>query len=199
MTEVEQVVSRARRGRALFGAAIAALCVLLISGVMFAIVVNFQQGGDITQVERSACAKSPASRECQRVRRETDKARTIRDTCIAFWKVGYACPAPGSGVTVPTGGGDASQPASAGQPPAPALAGNRGGAQPPDEATKLPGDGQPPAAAPPASQPVFDPPPASPAPSQPPQPAADPPEPPGLLTPALTRVCSIADRLAHLC
>lgn len=42
--------------------------------------------------ERSACTLAPASRECQQVKRQSDRARTVRDTCIAFHRVGYRCP-----------------------------------------------------------------------------------------------------------
>jgi hypothetical protein len=111
-------------------------------------------------------------------------------------------------------GGDASQPASAGQPPAPAGAGDAGGIGPPkrgsDHHEGTPGRPEKP---PKLSAPVpkADPPPASdgqsdgqganssaPIPAAP-SPEASEPEPPGLLTPALTKVCAVADRLIHLC
>ncbi len=96
MTELERVVSRAKWGRGLFVGAISVICLALISAIAFAIVVNFQQETKITRVEQSACAQDPTSGECQKVKRESDEAQSIADTCIAFWKVGYACPRPGS-------------------------------------------------------------------------------------------------------
>ncbi|HXS32235.1 MAG TPA: hypothetical protein VN758_00505 [Solirubrobacterales bacterium] len=119
MTEVDRVVSRARRGRTIFVGLFILLC---LSGIAYAIVVNFQQDTKITKVERSACAQAPASRECQKVKRRSDRQRSIADTCIAFWKVGYRCPAPSSGISAPARGGDALQPAPAGQQPPPAKA-----------------------------------------------------------------------------
>lgn len=127
MTEAERLVEGARRTKHLVSIAALLLIVAAILGA-FAVIVNFIQSGDISRIERSACGKDPTSLECKRISRESAEARSIRDTCIAFWKVGYACPRPNSGVSIPTtGGGGASQPANAGQPSAPAPAGDKGG------------------------------------------------------------------------
>jgi hypothetical protein len=206
MTEVDRVVSRARRGRAVFVGLFALVC---FGGIAWAIVVNFQQDTKITKVERSACAQAPASRECQKVKRRSDRQRSIADTCIAFWKVGYRCPAPSSGISVPPRGGDALQPAPAGQLPAPAPAGDDGSTRPPqkggnDDVDPLPPSspnqpaGEEPAVQPspsPATTPTGEPAPAPSTPAVPPEPESA----PGLLDPALTTVCSIVDRIAHLC
>jgi hypothetical protein len=95
-------------------------------------------------------------------------------------------------------GGDASQPATAGQQPAPAPAGGKGAveggkASPhhvdrPPTATQAPGEE--------TTEPAPEAPSTSPAPSAPSSEAL---EPPGLFAPALTTVCSVADRLVHLC
>lgn len=208
MTEVERIVSRAKRGRAVFVGVITLLC---IAGAF--VVVDIGQESRIANVERSSCVKDPAGKSCQRVKRQSDRNRSIADTCIAFWKVGYPCPKPGTGRSIAgPQGGDAPQPASAGQQPAPAPAGDTGGTKPPKS-----GSGRGPAphnptgdepSAPPESSPPMPPSPAptseSPAPTSPapaaqtPSPGVEP-EPPGLLTPALTKVCSVADELAHLC
>lgn len=146
MTDVERTVSRARRGRAIFVGAIALVC----TATTFAI-VDIGQESRISNVERSTCVKDPAGRPCQRVKRQSDRNRSIADTCIAFWKVGYPCPAPNSGVSAPAQGGDAVQPASAGQQPAPAPAGGKGGPKPPKgdsggpSAPHQPGSHEPPA------------------------------------------------------
>jgi hypothetical protein len=133
MTEVERIVSRARRGRALFVSAIALLCLAAVGAGGYAIAVNVDQDSQITKVERFSCAKAPASTECQKTKRRSDRHRSIADTCISFWKVGYACPAPDSGVTVRSmRGGDASQPApTAGQPSEPPASGGNGEGAPP--------------------------------------------------------------------
>jgi hypothetical protein len=108
-------------------------------------------------------------------------------------------------------GGDALQPASAGQQHAPAPAGDTG-------SSEGGGKGAPAPHKPVSHPPVVPPPPGSngeqsqttpaPAPTagsaqseEPPpaQPEGSESETPGLLTPALTTVCSIADHLAHLC
>jgi hypothetical protein len=91
MTEVERIVSRAKRGRAVFVGAIGFICI----AVTFAI-VDIGQESRITNIERSACVKDPAGEACQRSKRQSDRQRSLADTCIAFWKAGYPCPKPGS-------------------------------------------------------------------------------------------------------
>jgi len=63
-----------------------------------AAVVGVALRGESTRriVEHSPCFEYPAGEACQQVKRETDQARSVRDTCIAFWKVDYPCPKPGS-------------------------------------------------------------------------------------------------------
>lgn len=194
MTEGEQLVKRAKRAKRLVSVGAIVLVVAAI-GATFAVIVNFMQSGDISRIERSACAKDPASETCRRIARESAEARSIRDTCIAFWKVGYPCPRPNSGASLPVvGGGDASQPAHAGQPSSPAPAGDRGGTQ--DD-----GDGQP-------KKPKAHSPPVSPAPEVAPGPAGPPgpsstaddapKTPPGLLDPALGVACEKTQAL-NLC
>lgn len=86
-------------------------------------------------------------------------------------------------------GGDALQsPSQGGQQPAPAPAGdgpNKG------DREDAPAQGKP-------ESPASDPPPSRP---EPPPVVSEPPptDPPGLLTPTLETICSVADRLAHLC
>lgn len=62
-------------------------------GVAGAIVVAFAvaigavalRGEDTRNIiERSACAQNPSSQECQTIKREADRQRALRDTCIAF-------------------------------------------------------------------------------------------------------------------
>ena len=124
--EAERIVTRAGRGRAVFALGVAAIFLIAVAalgGAIVANVVNFEQDTKITNVERTACAKAPNSEECQRVKRRSDRARSVADSCIAFRKVGYPCPRPGSRVSLPVAsGGDALQPASAGQQPSPATA-----------------------------------------------------------------------------
>jgi len=108
-------------------------------------------------------------------------------------------------------GGDALQPApTAGQQPAPAPAGDTGGSKPPrgdggGEHSPPESDGnEPPVQGSPESTAVSQPPPASAVPTEPqaePGPINSAPEheATGLLTPALTTVCSVVDHVAHLC
>lgn len=83
-------------------------------------------------VTRSPCVSQPAGVDCQRSKRESDEARSVRDICIQFWKVGYPCPKPDSGVTIRSmRGGDVSQPApTAGQLSEPPASGGNGEAPP---------------------------------------------------------------------
>lgn len=83
------------RKQVILGLAVAGAIIAII-GATFAVVVNVKQGRDITRVEHSACATEPAGALCQRVKRESDEAQSIRDTCRSFWKVGYPCPKPGT-------------------------------------------------------------------------------------------------------
>lgn len=93
--ETERIVSKGDWARrvAIIGAVIGPIAVAI---AIYSAAVNVQQGGDINRIEKTACAKDATSEECQRVSRKAAEARSIADTCIAFWKVGYPCPAPGT-------------------------------------------------------------------------------------------------------
>lgn len=95
LIETDRVISKADWARrlAMVGAVVGPIA---IAFAIWAIIVNTEQDADINRIERSACTKSAESKECQRVTREAAEARSIADTCIAFWKVGYPCPAPGT-------------------------------------------------------------------------------------------------------
>jgi hypothetical protein len=215
MTEAEGIAERAARARLVFGIALGGVCLLAVAGLVVGIlasVVNARQGDDITNVTRrveSACAVNASGEKCQQIKREADEERSVRDTCIAFWKVGYSCPAPSSGVRLPAAaGGDALQPAQAGQQSAPTSVGDEG-----DQGDEQPHSSVPqPKGSPPPLQPAGK---VAPAPSSTPAAQGEPespgppttsspePEPehsePGVLDPVLTGVCSLADLLAHLC
>jgi hypothetical protein len=97
MTEVEKIVSKADRARLVFVAAIAGACFLAVAALGVAIVANVVNARQDTKLERfSACEDDPGGDLCQRIKRESDEARSIKDTCRSFWKVGYPCPRPGS-------------------------------------------------------------------------------------------------------
>jgi len=98
MTEdVERMVTRARRGRALLMVAGGLVCFAAFAGLGGAIFANVVNGQQDTKLERfSACEDDPGGKLCQRIKRESDEARSIKDTCRNFWKVGYPCPKPGS-------------------------------------------------------------------------------------------------------
>jgi hypothetical protein len=168
MTEAERVATRAKPARLLFIAAF-----LVLAGLLLALFLR----GESTR--QAACVERPAGKSCQRSKRESDRARSVRDTCISFWKVGYACPAPDSGVTIRSlEGGGASQPAHAGQPTEPAPAGGNEPKAPDGGADTTP----------------------TPTPSAPTSPASEPAPPPAAaLDPVLSTACSIADHIAHLC
>ncbi|HET9198220.1 MAG TPA: hypothetical protein VFN92_08220 [Solirubrobacterales bacterium] len=93
MTDREQVekdLARAKRGRRLLIVAVAFLCVVSAGGLIGAVVanvVNVGQGRKITKIERSACAKSPTSDACQRIKRLSDEQRSVPSTCVLFEKV----------------------------------------------------------------------------------------------------------------
>lgn len=231
MTEVEQTVTRVRRARVSFQLAIGAVCLAALGAALFAVVKNAQQDTDITSVTQkvnSACESNASGKKCQRVKREGDEARSIRDTCVAFWKVGYACPKPGSaaaerqvrstsaGSSAPSGGGGASAPVSAGgggdlapaspgggDAPAPQDSGSDPALAPPKGDVAAPS----PTASSPASSPssggstVTNPPPAV---TSPPAPA---PDPPGLIQSTVDRVddavtptvCAVSELLRGTC
>jgi len=182
MTEVERIVSRAKRGRLLFIAVIIILCVLLIGGVIYSIVVNVQQDTKITQVQHSACEVDAAGRECQQTRRESSRAANLATTCIVFWKAGYPCPKPGSeaarkGVVADSGNSPSGQPSPGKQPGGseeekPPKGGGGGHAAP-----RHPGSHRPPAPQHPGGE-------VAPAPAPPSSPAPAPTFPPAKANPA---------------
>lgn len=60
-----------------------------LGGFAAAAVIGVAIRGEDTRaiVTRSACAIDPASPACQRVKRESDRERSLRDTCIGFYQV----------------------------------------------------------------------------------------------------------------
>ena len=124
-----------------------------------ALVLGLHNSTEITQIQHSACAVNPSSKECQTIKRESDQEQSVADACISFHKVGYVCPKPGSkaahqevheqaelqhskGVTPQT-------PSTAHQQPSPPSGGHTGG-------SKGTGDSEPhsPPASTPAQQPA---------------------------------------------
>jgi len=64
-------------GMGIFGGIIVIFAVALIAVAL--------RGEDTRNIiEKSACSNDPASSECQRIKREADRERTLVDTCIAF-------------------------------------------------------------------------------------------------------------------
>lgn len=126
MTDAEQIAARADRGRRFFNVALGALCVVAVLALVGAVIANVVNGQQETKIERfSSCEADPSGDRCQKIKRESDEARSVTDTCRSFWKVGYPCPAPDSGVKLPAavaGGGDALQPPMRGQQPTPTKA-----------------------------------------------------------------------------
>lgn len=106
-SEVEHVISRAQKGRALFVAAF----LLLAGGVIYAVAVNFQQEDQI--VRSSPCATDPTGERCEALQRRIRRDLSISAICVTFRRVGYECPK----------GGGAQQPSTGNQQPGPAPAG----------------------------------------------------------------------------
>jgi hypothetical protein len=67
--------------------ALALFTALAFGGAAVAVVGTFKNETRITNVERSACAQDPDGEDCQRIKRESDRQRSVADSCIAFEKV----------------------------------------------------------------------------------------------------------------
>lgn len=76
------------------------IAIVAIAGAAWAVVGTEQNHKEITEVktrvEHSACQVDAAGQECQRTKQESSQAASVYTTCIAFKKVGYICPKPGS-------------------------------------------------------------------------------------------------------
>ena len=81
------------------------------------VAVRSEDTRDVTNriVQESPCTADPASRECQQVKRESDKERSLADTCIPFRKALTATAfdeftrCPGEGVVRQTSGSSPTQ------------------------------------------------------------------------------------------
>lgn len=165
-----------------------ALSIIVIGGTGIAITALLRGEDTRNIIERSACATDPASSECQRIKREADVERAVRDTCIAFEQV--VRPASLKKVTVCADKGVVNQNSPvAGVLSVPSPDGSRSTNRPvppvqvPDGNTPgLPAPNDPPTnpVDPPVSPPVT--PPATP----PVTPPVTPPAPPALSTPTIT-------------
>jgi hypothetical protein len=88
MTDVEKVVSKARRGGFLFAFTIGAICVIALTALGIAIVnqiTNDQQGTTIKRL--SSCEHDPSGGTCQDTKRKSDEDRSLSSACILFYKV----------------------------------------------------------------------------------------------------------------
>jgi hypothetical protein len=96
IAEVDPDFARSLRRNQILSYVFAAVALAAIVGTAYAVLVNFDQGNEITQVQHSACQAEPAGHECQKSKAESSRAANIATTCIPFWKAGYPCPKPGS-------------------------------------------------------------------------------------------------------
>jgi hypothetical protein len=92
-------VRRLRLASWIFGIGVA----LAIGIGIWAVAVNFGQDTTIerqtTTIKRlSVCERNAVGERCQVIRRRAEEGESVRDLCRRFWRVGYACPRPGSGV-----------------------------------------------------------------------------------------------------
>lgn len=68
--------------RILFGLSV---IVLVVTAVAITALVRGESTRNI--VQKSPCTADPASKECQQVKRDSDRERSVRDSCIPFKKV----------------------------------------------------------------------------------------------------------------
>lgn len=61
-----------------------AVSILVLLGAVVYVVFEYQR--------KTACERDPASRECQQIKVESDKARSVRSACVILHKAGYRCP-----------------------------------------------------------------------------------------------------------
>lgn len=65
MTELEQVIDRGDRGRKWFLVAVGLVCVGIVAGIAFAIVVNYNQGKQLSKIESPCLKYGPDSKQCE--------------------------------------------------------------------------------------------------------------------------------------
>lgn len=164
----------------------------LIAGLFAAIAVVGIRGEETRNVtnrivQQSPCTAAPSSAACQKAKNETDRARSIGETCIIFHKVGYNCPVgPKKKKVVRQQGSNPSQ------QPGPSGDGLNGSTNPPVPSTpeQPPKGNDGPQPSPPDPSPPSPPPPVSPAPQA--KPLID-------LTPITEPVCHLTAALVRIC
>lgn len=166
----------------------------LIAGLFAAIAVVGIRGEETRNVtnrivQQSPCTAAPSSAACQKAKNETDRARSIGETCIIFHKVGYNCPVgPKKKEVVRQQGSNPSQ------QPGPSGDGLNGSTSnppsSPNVSTPPPKEPNVPQPSPPDPSPPSPPPPVSPAPQA--KPLID-------LTPITEPVCHLTAALVRIC
>lgn len=164
----------------------------LIAGLFAAIAVVGIRGEETRNVtnrivQQSPCTAAPSSAACQKTKNETDRARSIGETCIIFKKVGYECPIGDAKKEVV-----AKQGSNPSQQPGPSKGGLNGSTNPPTN----PGVSNPPKE-PNVPQPSTPDP--SPPVSPPPVPSTPAPKPLIDLSPVVTPVCHLTAALIRIC
>lgn len=68
--------------------------VILVTLAVVVVGLRSEQTRNVTNeiVQQSPCTAAPGSAACQKTKNESDRARSIGETCIIFKKVGYQCP-----------------------------------------------------------------------------------------------------------
>lgn len=67
------------------------ICIIALVGL---VTFTFFRGENTRQaVFGSPCVKNPEGKDCQKLRREVIRGQSRRTACLAFYQVGYPCPA----------------------------------------------------------------------------------------------------------
>jgi len=83
--EERWIERRKWRDRVILG--LVALAVAALPVAVISLIGTLKNETRITRVERSACAQDALSSECQAIKRASDKARSVADTCIIAEKI----------------------------------------------------------------------------------------------------------------
>jgi hypothetical protein len=95
MTDVEEIVRKAKIGRRLLVFVVAATCL----GTLYAIAVNVGQGDDITNIQKTQktqCTLHPAGKACTKIKERIAFTGSLKNMCIEHQRVtgtkGRNCP-----------------------------------------------------------------------------------------------------------
>lgn len=161
MTDIDRLVRSNRILSRVFVVAV----LMLAGGIVYSFILTDDVGDRVTRIEQSPCQENPTGRECQQVKVDSDRARTVGSACVITRKAGLGCPA-----LEKQGGSDDAKPKNTAAPGAAPRGGSGSAGPAPTPSEPSPAGPTPPPASPPSPPDPPDPPPDPPGPVPPPTP-----------------------------